>query len=117
MDWIQLLKPETRLLLLKNFKEQEPRKGTGREVDFKPAVRLYIEGTDMMWLLTECDGEGMAFGLCQIQCAELGYVWLPEVADLAAGGMSVVEDAYFEPQMTISGYADRARSNGGFLEL
>lgn len=117
MEWIKLLRPETRIALLKNFKEQEPLKGTRREVDFQPVTRLYIEGTDMQWILTECDGEGMAFGLCQISYAELGNCWLPEMAELDIEGLKVVEDLAFEPTMTLSGYAQKARSNGGFLIL
>lgn len=116
MDWTELLRPETRIQLLKNHKEQEPRKGRN-EIDFEPVCRLRIAGTDMQWLLTECDGEGMAFGLAQIQVAELGSVWLPEVADLDLPGMVVEEDTGFVPTMTLSGYAQKARSNGGYLIL
>lgn len=69
----------------------------------------------MMWLLTECDGQGMAFGLCQISYAELGSVYLPELAGLDIEGVAVTEDLEFKATMTLSGYSRLARENGGFL--
>lgn len=117
MTWIQLLRPESRFQLLKNYREQEPLKGTRKERDFVPAARLYIPYTYCEWLLTEVDSQGMAFGLCQIQVAELGSVWLPELAELDVRGMKVAEDHTFVPTMTISQYADAAKANGGLLRL
>ncbi|WP_188064132.1 DUF2958 domain-containing protein [Sphingobium sp. KCTC 72723] len=71
--------------------------------------------TYCLWLLSECDNEGMAFGLCQIHCAEIGSVWLPEVADLDIQGVTVIEDTRFLAKHTLSEYAALARRNGGLL--
>lgn len=82
-----------------------------------PVCRLHIPSTYCEWLLTEVDGEGMAFGLCQIQMAELGSVWLPELLEVEAQSLRVVEDHAFAPTTTLSGYAKLARQNGGLLLL
>lgn len=115
MEWTDLIRPTQLQQLIINHEEQLPRKGTARERDFEPVVKLHIPDTYCLWLLTECDNDGMAFGLCQIHCAELGSVWLPEIAELDVQGLRVVEDTAFVAQMTVSKYAALARRNGGLL--
>jgi hypothetical protein len=100
-----------------NYREQLPLKATGREKDFMPPVRLHIPYTDMMWLLSELEPDGMAFGLCQISMAELGSVWLPELADIAVQGLRVIQDLEFVPKMTLGQYADRSRANHWMIVL
>ena len=116
-DWMKLIRPTQLQQLIINHEEQLPLRGTSREKSYKPVVKLHIPDTMCVWLLTECDNEGMAFGLCQIQCAELGNVWLPEVADLDIQGLKVVEDTEFQARLTITQYANIARQNGGLLVL
>ncbi len=117
MEWTKLIRPTQLQQLIINHEDQQPRKGTAREQDFMPVVKLHIPDTYCLWLLSECDNEGMAFGLCQIHCAELGSVWLPEVADLDLNGIRVVEDETFQAQMPLTKYAALARRNGGLLLL
>jgi Protein of unknown function (DUF2958) len=116
MEWTKLLRPETRVQLLLNHRKQLPLKGK-KEIDFQPCARLHIEGTDIQWLLSEVDEEGYGFGLCQIHVAELGYCYLPEIAELDIPGATAVEDLSFQPTTTLSGYMKMARANGGFLIL
>lgn len=117
MNWMKMMRPEDVQRLVINGQEQAKVKGTSKEIDFEPAVRLHIEGTDMMWLLTELEDTEIAFGLCQISVAELGSVWLPELADMDVQGLRVVQDVDFKPTITLSGYARQARANGGLLVL
>ena len=115
MNYLKLLRPKDAQQLAINRETQKKVQGTTREIDFKPVVKLHIPFTCCMWLLTELDDEGMAFGLCQIHVAELGYVWLPELLDIDVKGIKVVQDLAFVPQMTLRQYADAARRNGGLL--
>lgn len=117
MEWTSLIRPHQLQQLIINHQTQQPLKGTRKERDFEPVVALHIPGTYCLWLLTEADDEGMAFGLCQIHVAELGSVWLPEVADLDINGVRVIEDTTFVAKHTLSEYAKLARRNGGLLLL
>lgn len=117
MKLIELIRPEDLQRMVMNRHEQRKVQGTRNERDFEPVVKLHIEGTHMLWLLTELDEDGIAFGLCQIHCAELGNVSVDELLDLDAGGIRVVQDKAFKPTTTLRGYAALARSNGGMLLL
>lgn len=111
-DWTELLRPETRIQLLQNFKEQEPRKGSGREIDFRPAGKLFVPWGAATFLITECDGDGLAFGLSDLGFGspELGYISLDELAEIRGpGGLRVEEDIHFRPDKTLSEYAADAR--------
>lgn len=114
MDWTELLRPETRIQLLKNYKEQEPRKGRA-EIDFTPAAKVFVPWGAATFLLTECDGDGLAFGLSDLGFGspELGYISLCELAEITGpGGLRVEEDLQFRANKTLSQYADEARAHG-----
>jgi hypothetical protein len=115
MEWTSLIRPTQLQQLIINHETQLPLKGTRKEISFQPVVKLHIPGTYCLWLLSECDNDGMAFGLCQIHVAELGSIWLPEVADLDFDGVHVVEDASFDAKHTLTEYAAIAKRNGGLL--
>ena len=118
MDYRKAIRPADLARMEQNWIEQEPVKGTQKEKDFVPVVRLHIPGTDIQWLLTELNvADGMSFGLCQIHYAELGYAWLPEIFDLDIEGLRVVQDNDFHATMTLNQYTEIARNNGGFLTL
>lgn len=117
MKLIDFIRPEDLQRMVINRHEQAKVQGTPRERDFEPVVKLHIEGTDMLWLLTELDEDGICFGLCQIHCAELGSVSLDELMDIDIRGVRVVQDKAFKPTTTLRGYADMARKNGGILML
>lgn len=115
MDWTKLIQERELQQLIINHEENLPLRGTQQERSLQPIVKLHIPFTYCVWLLSECDNDGIAFGLCQIQVAELRNVWLPEVADIDINGLEVVQDTDFNPTMTLTEYADKARSNGGLL--
>lgn len=115
MEWTSLLRPESRFQLLKNHKEQEPRKGTGEEIDFKPVSKLFVPWGAATFLLTECDADGLAFGLSDLGFGEpeLGYISICELAELRGpGGIHVEEDLYWKAEKTLSQYAVEARKLG-----
>ena len=115
MDWTELLRPETRVALLKNYKEQEPRKGTSREVDFFPVCRLFVPYGAATFLITECDADGLAFGLADMGFGtpELGYISLCELAEVRGmNGLRVEEDLNWTADHTLSQYAAKARASG-----
>jgi hypothetical protein len=113
MEWTKLLRPETRVQLLLNHRKQEPVKGTKGEIDFEPVCKLFIPWAGGTWLLTECDPDGLAFGLADIGYPELGYVSLDELAELRGpGGMTVEEDKHWTAKMPLSRYAEEARREG-----
>lgn len=102
--------------LTKNWTEQQPLKGTGREVDYKPVVKLFNPIGAATWLLTELDPESsLAFGLCDLGFGspELGYVCLEEIYSLKLpGGIKIEVDQFFHADKTLSQYAEDARVLG-----
>jgi hypothetical protein len=113
MKWTKLLRPETKVQLLLNHRKQEPLKGTKGEIDFEPVCKLFVPWADGTWLLTECDADGLAFGLADLGYPELGYVSLDELAELRGpGGLHVEEDLHFTAKMTLSRYAEAAQHDG-----
>lgn len=67
-----------------NRKRQREAQGQGKNLDFRPVVRLFTPDAQATWLLTEIDPEApmIAFGLCGLGMGypELGYVSLEEIS-------------------------------------
>ena len=97
-DWKQLIRPSDRKRLIEQARAQEPVKGTSKEIQHTWGVRLYLPATYCLWIITEIVDEdvGVAFGLGQIQCAELGDIYLPDIADIELYGLRVKQDLKFE---------------------
>ncbi len=113
MDFTRFIRPEDFQQLLANAKEQLPLKGTRQERDFTPVVKLFNPIGAGTWLLTECDEDGLAFGLSDLGFPELGYISLEEVfAVKLPGGLHIEQDLYWTPKHTLSEYASQARSAG-----
>jgi hypothetical protein len=115
MEWTKLLRPESRAQLLLNHRKQLPLKGTSQEQDFTPAAKIFVPWGAATFLLSEVDGDGLAFGLSDLGFGspELGYISLCELAELRGpGGLTVEEDIHFKPKMTLSEYAEAARRDG-----
>jgi hypothetical protein len=76
----------------------------------KPVVKLFDCMGPATWLISECDENGMAFGLCDLGLGtpELGYVYIPELIE--ALGRRLEKDRYFEAKMSMPEYAKKARS-------
>ena len=95
-----------------NGRRQNDVRGTDREIDFKPVVKLFTPDGSATWLLTELDADGdTAFGLCDLGAGfpELGSVSLAELRSVRGHlGLPVERDRYFEATKTLSAYAEEA---------
>lgn len=116
MAWTDVLKPEARLALEQNWRENLPLKGTRNERDYQPVCKLFLPWTSGTWLLTEKEpGSSLCFGLCDLGMGtpELGYVCLEEIYDVEGpGGLHVEQDIHWRPEKTLSAYASEATSEG-----
>lgn len=62
-------------------------------------VKLFNPAGCGTWYLSEYSKEpdNLAFGLCIIQCAEIGYVSLDELLDFKMFGIGIELDEYYTP--------------------
>ena len=114
-DWRTLLRPETLAQLQANHREQLPLKATCGERDFTPCATLFTPWGAATFLLSECDEDGLAFGLSDLGfgCPELGYVSLDELASVRGpGGITIEEDLHWTARKTLNQYAREARTEG-----
>lgn len=112
-----LLDSHARAKLLSNGRRQQPVKGTSREIDFEPVVKLFTPDAAATWLLTELDPDDpdLAFGLCDLGLGspELGYVRISELERVRGRlGLPLERDRHFRPDRTLSAYAEAARRQG-----
>ena len=103
--------------LLQNGRQQQEVAGTAQEKDFFPVVRLFLPGTDAVWLLTELEPRhGIAFGLCDLGFGmpELGSVSLMELMTLRSpdNRFGVEVDTTFVADRPLRAYAREARACG-----
>lgn len=113
MEWTQLFEPSRLDDLINNHKNQ--RKGTPSEQDYVPVVKLFTPWGAATWLLSECDPDGLAFGLCDLGFGEpeLGYVSLDEVAAVRGpGGLRIEQDLHWRGDKPLTWYAEQARRAG-----
>jgi hypothetical protein len=112
-DWRTIFHKETLEQLLANAKEQAPLKGTRRERDFEPVCKLFNPTGGGTWLITECDEDGLAFGLADMGYPELGYVSMDELAEFKGlADLGIEEDRHWKATKTLSQYAEEARRLG-----
>jgi len=114
-DCFAMLRPESRKQLLANHVEQMPLKGTRKEIDYLPVCKLFTPWLSMTWLLTECDEDGLAFGLADLGMGtpEMGYISLDELWEITGpGGLKIEEDIHWKPKRKLSEYAADARAVG-----
>ena len=112
-DWRSLVRPETLNQLIANHSEQLPHRGKRSERNFMPACRLFNPTGPGTWLITECDEDGLAFGLCDVGYPELGYISMQELAEFnGLGGLGIEEDLHWRPTKTLNQYAEEARRAG-----
>lgn len=88
--------------------------------DHKPVVKLFSPVGAATWLLSELDPENpdIAFGLCDLgmECPELGYVSMSELEGVTLRfGLKIERDMYWEPEKTLSAYAEEARARGKII--
>lgn len=114
---MKLLTKEIRAKLIANGQLQEPLRGTPREIDFRPVVKLFNPCGAATWLLTEIvpGDEDIAFGLCDLgmDCPEIGSVRLSELEGIRGPfGLGIERDLHFTADKTLLEYAREARSAG-----
>ena len=113
------IRPEDIAVLERNWIEQQPVKGTRKEIDHVVAVRLYLPFSSMSWWITEKEpSSDIMFGLGQIHEAELGYCSLEELTEVRhPQGLRVLQDVSFRPDKRLSWYTALARRSGGLIAL
>lgn len=103
--------------LTANHFSQEPVRGTPREIDFTPVVKIFNPFGAATWLLTELDPETrIAFGLADLGmgCPELGSVWIDELINYRGRfRMPLERDLFFNPgSKSLGQYASEASRKG-----
>jgi hypothetical protein len=96
-------------------------KGTSKELDPFPVVKLFYPASAATWLLTEVEPEepDIAWGLCDVGMGfpEFGTVSLQELAELKGfAGLCIERDRHFKAVAPISRYIDAAREAGCIVE-
>ena len=95
--------------------------GRDRERDHRPVVKFFDPSGAATWLFTELDPEDgdTLFGLADLGFGtpEMGYTSLAEIASIRCRfGLGIERDLYFEPQYSISVYAEAASAAGRILD-
>lgn len=103
--------------LVDNFKTNSTRQEDGKdEIDQIPVVKVFNPYGVGTWLLTELNPENnMLFGLCDLGMGfpELGAVSKEELENARVmGNLHLERDKYFEPEKTLSQFADEASRMG-----
>jgi hypothetical protein len=90
-----------------------------RDAHFDPApvVKLYLPGSDVVWLISELDPDSptIAYGLADLGVGfpELGFVDLQEIHEVSAKrGVFITQDRDFRPAKSVGQYARDARRAG-----
>jgi len=83
----------------------------------KPPLKLFCPWGGATWLISEMkqDNEDILFGLADLGFGtpELGYVSLSELSDISGPfGLKIERDINFEPDRSLTEYADDARAIG-----
>lgn len=108
--------------LLANGRRQAPLKGSERELDFVPVVKLFNAYGAGTWLLTELDPDepDIAWALADLGmgCAEFGTISLSELASLRHPfGFRLIErDRHWEATAPISAYIRASVSAGQIID-
>lgn len=107
--------------LIANGRKQAAVRGTSREHDFEPVVRLFTPDAGATWLLTEIDPDDpdIAYGLCDLGFgfAEFGSVSLTKLRSLRGRlGLPVERDLHWRPSGSISAYIDASSASGRIVE-
>lgn len=119
---MKFLTPHQHAQLIANGKAQAPVKGTGREIDFLPVVRLFNPYGAGTWLLTEIDADDpdIAWGLADLNCgcAEFGAISLSELSALRhpVGFFLIERDQHWSPRAPISAYIKASVAAGRIVE-
>ena len=82
MTWTSFIASDALAQLQSNWDWNIANKGTAREADHIPVVRLYHIALGWEWFVSEASASGEAFGLVRGYENELGYIDLLELFDV-----------------------------------
>lgn len=86
-----------------------------RDADHVPVVKLFLPGTNCVWIFTEIEKDGdTLFGLCDLGMGEpeLGYASFAEMTSIRTKLGTVIErDLYLKTDKPLSVWAFAARAN------
>lgn len=87
------------------------------ERDHAPVLKIFVPGSGITWLISECDPDqpNSLLALCDLACGypELGFVSLDEIMEVRSKlGLPVERDQHFVATKSISEYAKEARNKG-----
>ncbi len=104
-------------LLLANGRISREHQQRDAHFDPAPVVKLYLPGSDAVWLISELDPETptIGFGLADLGVGfpELGFVDLQEIHEVSAKrGVFIAQDWDFRPAKSVGQYARDARRAG-----
>ena len=105
--------------LYKNGLIQAKVKGTSKELDPVPVVKLFYPASSATWLLSEVEPEepDIAWALADLGFPEFGTVSLQKLAELKGfAGLRIERDRFFKARAPISRYIEAARSAGQIVE-
>ena len=105
--------------LYKNGLVQAKVKGTAKELDPIPVVKLFYPAGSGTWLLSEVEPEepDVAWGLADLGFPKFGTVSLQELAEFKGfAGLRIERDRFFKARAPISRYIEAARSAGQIVE-
>ena len=70
-------------------------------MDKKPVVKLFNPTGAGTWWLWSMDDDDILFGVCEINCRELGYVALEEITSFRGTmGLPIERDMYYSSDKT-----------------
>lgn len=101
--------------------EAMARNNMKRDQDHPPVVKLFLPGTNCVWLFSEIERDGdTLFGLCDLGqgCPELGYASFSELASIRTRLGTVIErDLHFRGTRPLSEYVIAARAAQRIIEV
>lgn len=100
--------------------ENGRRAKTEKDFDPQPVLKLFAPWDQRVWLISEMspDNHDILFGLADLGIGEpeLGTISLRELNSMIGfGDLTVEMDRYFEPNRTLSAYADDAARAGKYV--
>jgi hypothetical protein len=109
------------ILLPANIHKQLTDNNRNRDADHVPVVKLFLPGTNCVWLFSELESDGdTLFGLCDLGMGEpeLGYASLAELTSVRTRIGTVVErDIHWTGKAPMTAYARAARSARKIVDI
>lgn len=108
-------------LLPEDILERLSANNRNRDADHIPVVKLFLPGTNCVWLFTEIEKDGdTLFGLCDLGMGEpeLGYASFAEMTSIRTRFGTVIErDLHWTGKAPLSVYAKAARAARAIVDV